>query len=133
MRPNDGRVVSNFIIQALNDAPLTVFGDGKQTRSFCYIDDIVDGFLQMMNSSDNFVGPLNLGNSIELSIIELAHLIIDLTDSKSEIIHMQLPQDDPLRRQPDVGLAKRKLSWEPKVSLEQGLIKTIDYFKCISE
>ena len=133
MHPNDGRVVSNFIMQALRNEPITVFGEGRQTRSFCYVDDMIEGLIRMMNSPDEFTGPVNLGNPAEYSILELARLIIDLTGSTSEIVCQPLPQDDPLQRQPDIGLAKQKLRWEPKVPLAEGLMKTIDYFKSISE
>ena len=133
MHPNDGRVVSNFIMQALKDEPITVFGKGNQTRSFCFVDDMIEGFVRMMDSPDEFTGPVNLGNPVEYSILELARMIIKLTGSKSEIIYKQLPQDDPLQRQPDIKLAMEKLNWEPKVPLEDGLGKTIDYFKGVSE
>jgi UDP-glucuronate decarboxylase len=126
---NDGRVVSNFIIQALNNQPITVYGDGSQTRSFCYVDDIIDGFIKMMNSPDRFTGPENLGNPHEISIIELAEHILQLTSSRSKLEFSDLPQDDPLQRSPDTRLAYEKLQWEPKVSLEDGLMKTIEYFK----
>jgi UDP-glucuronate decarboxylase len=129
MLPNDGRVVSNFIVQALKGEDITVYGDGSQTRSFCYIDDMVDGIIKMMNSEKGFTGPVNLGNPAEFSILELAEIILKLTKSKSKIVFKQLPQDDPKQRQPDITLAKTKLNWEPKVSLEEGLIKTIEYFR----
>jgi len=129
MHPNDGRVVSNFIVQALRNEPITVYGDGTQTRSFCYIDDMVEGIINMMNSPDDFIGPVNLGNPEEYRIIDLARKIIDLTGSKSKIIFKPLPKDDPKRRRPDITLAKEKLSWEPKTSLEEGLQKTIEYFE----
>ena len=132
MHPNDGRVVSNFIMQALRNEPITVFGEGRQTRSFCYVDDMVEGLVQMMNGPDDFTGPVNLGNSTEYSILELARMIIDRVDSTSEILHKELPEDDPLQRQPDIGLARKKLNWEPKVQLAEGLEKTIDYFKSIT-
>lgn len=128
MHPNDGRVVSNFIMQALKNKPITVFGEGTQTRSFCYVDDMVEGLIKMMASKDEFLGPVNLGNPHEITIIELAEKIIDLTGSKSKIIFKKLPQDDPVRRKPDITLAKTELGWEPKVSLEGGLLKTIKYF-----
>jgi len=128
MHPNDGRVVSNFIMQALKNKPITVFGEGTQTRSFCYVDDMVEGLIKMMASKDEFLGPVNLGNPHEITIIELAEKIIDLTGSKSKIIFKKLPQDDPVRRKPDITLAKTELGWEPKVSLEEGLLKTIKYF-----
>jgi len=129
MRPDDGRVVSNFIIQALKGNDITVYGDGSQTRSFCYIDDLIEGLIKLMNSPDDFTGPVNLGNPIEVTILELAQKIIELTGSKSKIIFKPLPADDPQRRQPDITLAKEKLNWQPKVSLEEGLKKTIEYFK----
>jgi len=129
MYPNDGRVVSNFIMQALKGEDITVFGDGKQTRSFCYVDDMIDGFVRFMDSPDEFVGPVNLGNPKEFSILQLAEKIIELADSKSKIVFKPLPQDDPLQRKPDIRLAKKKLKWSPVVSLEEGLKETIDYFK----
>ena len=132
MHPNDGRVISNFIMQALRDEPITVFGEGRQTRAFCFVGDMIDGLVQMMNSPDAFTGPVNLGNPTECSILELANLIIDLTGSASQIVRRPLPQDDPLRRKPDIGLAKHRLKWEPKVPLETGLRETIAYFKTIS-
>jgi UDP-glucuronate decarboxylase len=131
MHPRDGRVISNFIIQALTNQDITVFGDGAQTRSFCYVDDMIDGLVRMMNAPDNFVGPINLGNPNELSILEVAKLIISLTGSNSKIIFEPLPQDDPLKRQPDITLAKEKLDWEPKLDIETGLKRTIDYFSTI--
>jgi UDP-glucuronate decarboxylase len=129
MLPNDGRVVSNFIVQALKGEDITVYGDGSQTRSFCYIDDMIDGIIKMMNSEKGFTGPVNLGNPAEFSILELAEIILKLTKSKSKIVFKPLPQDDPKQRRPDITLAKTKLNWEPKVSLEEGLIKTIEYFR----
>jgi UDP-glucuronate decarboxylase len=132
MHPRDGRVVSNFIMQALRNEPITVFGEGRQTRSFCYVDDMIEGFVRMMSSTDAFTGPVNLGNPDEYSILDLAKRIIDLTGSASEIVYEPLPQDDPLKRQPDIRLAKNKLKWEPLVPLETGLLKTIEYFKAIS-
>lgn len=132
MHPNDGRVVSNFIIQALNGEDITVFGDGSQTRSFCYVDDLIDGLIKLMNSPDDFTGPANLGNPTEFSILELAEIIIKLTDSRSKIVFKSLPDDDPRQRQPDITLAKEKLNWQPPIVLEEGLIKTIEYFKGIS-
>ena len=127
MAINDGRVVSNFIIQAFQNKDITIYGDGSQTRSFCYVDDLVDGLIKMMVSNE--IGPINLGNPDEFTILELAKKIIKLTNSKSKIIFKQLPQDDPKQRQPDITLAKQKLNWQPKVNLEKGLIKTIEYFK----
>jgi UDP-glucuronate decarboxylase len=127
MHPGDGRVVSNFIVQALKNEDITVYGDGQQTRSFCYVDDLVDGFIRMMNC-ENFIGPVNLGNPGEFTILELAEAVIRLTDSSSKIIYEPLPQDDPLQRQPDISLAREKLGWEPVIPLEEGLKKTIEYF-----
>jgi len=129
MHPNDGRVVSNFILQALRNHDITVFGDGTQTRSFCFVDDLVDGMIRMMNAPDDFSGPVNIGNPNEFSIMELAEKVIGLTGSKSKIIHQPLPEDDPLQRQPDIALAKERLGWEPKTQLEEGLKRTIEYFK----
>jgi UDP-glucuronate decarboxylase len=128
MHPYDGRVVSNFILQALQNKPLTVYGDGSQSRSFCYVDDLIDGFLSLMQSGDNFTGPVNLGNPVEFNMIELTEQVKELTNSKSEIIYEPLPEDDPRQRQPDITLAKDKLGWEPKVPLREGLEKTIAYF-----
>ena len=127
MAENDGRVVSNFIVQALGGKPITVYGNGEQTRSFCYVDDLVDGLVRMMEC-DGFIGPVNMGNPTETSIIEFARRIIDLTGSKSELVFRPLPADDPRQRQPDITLAMEKLGWEPRVPLETGLKKTIDYF-----
>ena len=132
MHPYDGRVVSNFIRQALTNIDITIYGDGSQTRSFCYRDDLIDGMIAMMNGSDDFVGPVNLGNPHEFTILQLAELIIKLTKSKSKIIKKQLPEDDPVRRQPDITLAKQKLFWEPNVSIEEGLTKTISWFRSIN-
>ncbi len=130
MHPQDGRVVSNFIIQALQNQDITIYGDGSQTRSFQYVDDLVEALIRMMNTSDDFTGPVNIGNPNEFTILELAEKIIKLTNSKSKLVYMPLPKDDPLQRQPDISLAKEKLGgWEPKIQLEEGLIKTIDYFK----
>lgn len=129
MLVNDGRVVSNFIVQALKNEPITIFGDGKQTRSFCYVDDLIDGMIKMMNTEPGFTGPVNLGNPEEFSILELAENIIELTGSRSKIIYKPLPQDDPKRRKPDISLAKNKLQWEPKIKLRDGLKKTIKYFE----
>lgn len=128
MAPNDGRVISNFIIQALKGDPLTVYGDGSQTRSFCYVSDLIDGLIAMMKAKE-FTGPLNLGNSVEYSILELAQKIIKLTKSPSKIIHEPLPSDDPKRRCPDISLARKVLGWEPKIDLQEGLEKTISYFR----
>ncbi len=130
MNPSDGRVVSNFIVQALKNEDITVFGEGLQTRSFQYVDDLVEGMIRMMNSRDDFIGPVNIGNPNEFTMIELAEAIIKLTNSKSKIIHLPLPKDDPTRRNPDISLAKKELNgWEPKIQLEEGLTKTISYFK----
>ena len=129
MHPNDGRVVSNFILQALRNHDITVFGDGSQTRSFCFVDDLVDGMIRMMNAPDDFSGPVNIGNPNEFSIMELAGKVIELTGSKSKIIYQPLPEDDPLQSQPDIVLAKERLGWEPKTQLEEGLKRTVDYFK----
>ncbi len=128
MHPNDGRVVSNFIMQALNGKDITIFGDGKQTRSFQYVDDLLNGMIKMMGTAEEFIGPVNIGNPNEFTILELAQKVIDLTGSKSKLIFEPLPQDDPLQRQPDISLAKSKLDWEPKIKLDQGLVKTIEYF-----
>jgi UDP-glucuronate decarboxylase len=130
MHPQDGRVVSNFIVQALNNEPITVYGDGSQTRSFCYMDDLLEGMIRLMNH-DSLTGPVNIGNPGEFTILELAQKVIEKTGSKSEIIHKELPKDDPLQRKPDITLAKNKLDWEPKVNLDQGLDKTITYFRTL--
>jgi len=129
MHPNDGRVVSNFIIQTLTNKDITVYGKGSQTRSFCYVDDMIEGFIRFMNTSDDVSGPINLGNPHELSILELAEKLIEMTGSKSKIIYETLPQDDPTRRKPDITRAKQILDWQPKISLEDGLSKTIGYFE----
>lgn len=129
MHPDDGRVISNFILQALRNQPITIYGDGSQTRSFCYVDDMVEGLIRLMNTPDDFTGPVNLGNPIETSILELAQKIIQMTGSKSKIIFNPLPADDPKQRRPLIDLAKAKLGWAPKVSLEEGLKKTISYFE----
>jgi UDP-glucuronate decarboxylase len=129
MHPNDGRVVSNFIIQALRNDPITVYGDGTQTRSFCYVDDLIEAFVKLMSLPDDFSGPINTGNPKEFSILELAERVIQMTSSKSIIDFKPLPQDDPTQRKPDISLAKEKLDWEPKIELQEGLIKTIEYFK----
>ena len=130
MLPNDGRVVSNFIVQALQGENITVYGDGAQTRSFCFVDDLVAGIIKMMNKND-FAGPVNLGNPGEFTILELAEKVIKLTNSNSKIINKPLPQDDPMQRKPDISLAKEKLNWEPKIELEEGLKRAIDYFKSV--
>jgi UDP-glucuronate decarboxylase len=129
MAADDGRVVSNFIVQALRGEDLTVYGDGSQTRSFCYADDLVEGFIRLMNASDSVVGPINLGNPGEFTMIELAEKVLRLTGSKSKLIHMPLPQDDPKQRRPDITKAKQFLDWEPTIALEQGLERTIAYFR----
>jgi UDP-glucuronate decarboxylase len=128
MHPNDGRVVSNFIVQALQNRPMTVYGDGSQTRSFCYVDDMIDGFVRLMETPDGFTGPVNLGNPAEFTILDLARKIIDLAGSRSEIRHTPLPADDPTQRCPDMDLARQALGWEPRVALEDGLSRTIAYF-----
>lgn len=128
MHPNDGRVVSNFIMQALQNKPITIYGDGSQSRSFCYVDDLIEAFVRLMNSADNVTGPINTGNPNEFTIKELAEKVIDITGSKSKIEFEKLPSDDPKQRQPDITLAKKTLGWEPEISLEKGLPNTIDYF-----
>ena len=128
MHPNDGRVVSNFIMQALRGEPITLFGDGSQTRAFCYVDDLIDGFTRLMNSPDAVTGPINLGNPVEMTVAQLATRIIDLTGSRSVIEYRPLPVDDPTQRCPDISSARETLLWEPKVALDQGLARTIDYF-----
>ena len=129
MHPNDGRVVSNFIVQALTNQDITVYGNGEQTRSFCYVDDLINGMIKMMSSAKGIYGPTNLGNPIEYKIIELAEMIIKLTNSKSKIINKDLPTDDPVRRKPDISRAKKDINWEPNIDVTDGLKKTIDYFK----
>jgi UDP-glucuronate decarboxylase len=129
MHPNDGRVVSNFIVQALQNKDITIYGDGKQTRSFQYVTDLVEGFIRMMGTSDDFIGPVNIGNPGEYTILQLAQKVIELTNSTSKLINMPLPQDDPIQRKPDITLAKDKLNWEPSVPLDEGLTKTIAYFE----
>jgi UDP-glucuronate decarboxylase len=132
MATNDGRVVSNFIVQALQGKDITIYGDGQQTRSFCYVDDLLDGMMAMMNhTDDDFIGPVNIGNPGEFTMWELAHKVKELTGSTSQILQMPLPQDDPKQRRPDITQAKNMLNWEPTINLEQGLIKTIDYFRGI--
>ena len=131
MHPNDGRVVSNFIVQALKGEDITLYGDGSQTRSFCYVDEMVDGFMRMMASPADFTGPVNLGNPAEFTIRELAEKVLDLTGSRSRLVTKPLPADDPKQRQPDITLARDKLGWEPKVTLEEGLKKTIEYFDAL--
>ena len=129
MHPNDGRVVSNFIVQALKGEDITIYGDGSQTRSFCYVDDLLEAMVRAMNTGSEFTGPVNIGNPTEFTMLELAELVSKLTKSKSRIVNQPLPQDDPKQRKPDIGLAKAALGWEPKVNLEEGLRETISYFK----
>ncbi len=131
MHPYDGRVVSNFIIQALSNQDITIYGDGAQTRSFCYVDDLVDGFIKMMDGPDSFVGPVNLGNPGEFTIKELADLVIEMTDSKSKLVYLPMPDDDPTQRKPDITLAQQHLGWQPTIPLRDGLAKTIEYFRSI--
>ncbi len=128
MHPNDGRVVSNFIVQALRGKDITIYGTGNQTRSFCYVDDLIEGISRFVNYDDEFVGPVNLGNPVEFSMLELANNVIRLTGSRSKIVFQPLPSDDPKQRQPNISLAKQHLNWEPKINLESGLVKTISYF-----
>ncbi|WP_418317904.1 UDP-glucuronic acid decarboxylase family protein [Piscinibacter sakaiensis] len=129
MQPDDGRVVSNFILQALKEQPITIFGDGSQTRSFCYVDDLIDGFLRMMETPDDQIGPVNLGNPEEHTMVEIAELVRELTGSRSKLVFADLPADDPKRRKPDISLARKTLNWQPTVSLETGLGRTIAYFE----
>lgn len=129
MNANDGRVVSNFIVQALKGDDITIYGDGKQTRSFCYVDDLVEGMIRMMNSCDGFTGPVNLGNPGEFTMLELAEMVIELTGSKSKIVHKPLPQDDPTQRKPVIALAEKELQWKPTIDLQEGLRRTIEYFR----
>jgi len=131
MHPHDGRVVSNFIVQALKGEDLTIYGDGSQSRSFCYVDDLTDGMVRLMNSREDFTGPVNIGNPNEFTMLELAEKILKFTGSTSRLIYLPLPADDPAQRQPDISLAKKELGWEPRVMLDEGLVKTIDYFKSI--
>jgi len=133
MAEGDGRVVSNFIVQALKEQDITIYGDGSQTRSFCYVDDLIDGMILMMATPEEVIGPVNIGNPGEFTILELAETVIRITGSKSKIIHQPLPQDDPTQRQPDITMAKSLLKWEPKIQLEEGLNQTINYFKTIIE
>jgi UDP-glucuronate decarboxylase len=132
MHPYDGRVVSNFIRQALADEPITIYGDGSQTRSFCYRDDLIEGMIRMMDGPDDFIGPVNLGNPDEFTILDLANLVIELTASKSKVVSERLPEDDPTRRRPDITLARKKLGWSPQVPLRAGLQKTIEWFRSIN-
>ena len=129
MHPNDGRVVSNFIVQALQNRDITIYGDGSQTRSFQYVDDLVEGMIRLMKTSDDFIGPINVGNPVEFTIKQLAEMVIQLTGSRSKLAYLPLPQDDPVQRQPNIELAMEKLGWEPVITLEEGLKKTIEYFK----
>lgn len=131
MNTHDGRVVSNFIVQALQGEDITIYGDGTQTRSFCYVDDLVEGMIRMMNSRDGFTGPVNLGNPGEFTMLELAEKVISLTGSLSKIVHKELPQDDPTQRKPVIELAKKELDWEPSIALEEGLKRTIEYFRVV--
>jgi len=131
MNPDDGRVVSNFIVQALKGNPITIYGDGKQTRSFCYVDDLITGMIRMMNSQAGFTGPVNLGNPGEFTMLDLAEKVIALTGSSSKIVHNPLPVDDPLQRKPEISLAKKELGWQPTINLDEGLKKTIGYFSNI--
>ncbi len=131
MHPDDGRVVSNFIVQALRGEPITIYGDGSQTRSFCYVDDLIDGMISLMESGDEFTGPVNIGNPNEFTIRQLAEVIIEATNSGSEIISQPLPSDDPKQRQPDISLANSELGWQPSIELNEGVRKTIDYFRSI--
>ena len=131
MHPNDGRVVSNFVLQALNNRDITVFGDGSQSRSFCFVDDMIDGLIRMMTAPDDFTGPVNIGNPNEFTIRELAEKVIELTGSTSKLVFRPLPEDDPLKRQPNIDLARAKLGWEPKIQLQEGLKRTIAYFRSI--
>lgn len=132
MHPNDGRVVSNFIVQALNNIDITIFGDGQQTRSFCYVDDLIEGMVRFMKTSSEVTGPINIGNPNEFSILQLANKVIKLTNSKSKITFKTLPKDDPSQRKPDITIAKNQLDWKPHVQLEEGLLKTIEYFRKIN-
>lgn len=131
MHPNDGRVVSNFVVQALKNEPITIYGDGMQTRSFCYVDDMIEGFVRLMNSPDDITGPMNLGNPCEFTMLELAEKVRELIGSRSALVRLPLPVDDPKQRQPDISLARKMMDWEPKVPLEEGLRKTIDYFEAL--
>jgi UDP-glucuronate decarboxylase len=131
MHPNDGRVVSNFIVQALKGENITIYGDGSQTRSFCYVDDLITAIIRMMSTESKFTGPVNIGNPSEFTMVELAQKVIELTGSLSTLVYQPLPSDDPRQRQPNISLARDKLNWEPKIKLEEGLIKTIEYFKTL--
>jgi UDP-glucuronate decarboxylase len=131
MNPQDGRVVSNFIVQALQNKPITIYGDGSQTRSFCYVDDLIEGFIRLMDAPSTLTGPINIGNPGEFTIRQLAEIVIEMTGSSSEIIQMPLPQDDPLQRRPDITKARELLDWQPTIPLRQGLERTIDYFRTL--
>jgi UDP-glucuronate decarboxylase len=131
MHPNDGRVVSNFIVQALLNQPITVYGEGTQTRSFCYVDDLLEGIVKLMESEEGFTGPVNLGNPVEFQMVELARLVLDLTGSSSQLVYRSLPSDDPRQRKPDIALAQEKLGWTPKTELKKGLMQTIAYFEVV--
>jgi UDP-glucuronate decarboxylase len=131
MHPNDGRVISNFIVQALRGADLTIYGDGSQTRSFCYVDDLIEAMIRMMDNEPNFAGPVNIGNPTEFTMLELAETVIRLVGSKSRLRYLPLPSDDPRQRQPDIALAQRLLDWTPRIQLDQGLVRTIEYFRSI--
>lgn len=131
MHPHDGRVVSNFIVQALRNAPITIYGDGSQTRSFCYVSDLIDCMLLFMNSREDFTGPMNMGNPGEFTIRELAETVKDISGSSSKIVYQPLPKDDPVRRRPDISLATRELNWQPQIQLRQGLVDTIAYFDAL--
>jgi UDP-glucuronate decarboxylase len=133
MHPRDGRVVSNFIVQALRGEDITIYGDGMQTRSFCYVDDLIDGLVRMMNNEENFVGPANIGNPSEFTMLELAKAVLRLTGSSSRLVFQPLPNDDPRQRQPDISQARERLGWQPQIELEAGLPRTIDYFKALLE
>lgn len=131
MHPNDGRVVSNFIVQALQNKDITIYGDGSQTRSFCFVDDLIEGMMRMMETPDSVIGPINMGNPNEFTIKQLAVKVIELTGSRSKLIYQKLPSDDPMQRKPDISLAKQTLNWEPRINIDEGLVKTIDYFSKI--
>ena len=131
MDPHDGRVISNFVVQALKGNDITIYGDGLQTRSFCYVDDMIEGFVRLMDTPDKFIQPVNLGNPDEFTIIELAEMVLKLTGSKSKLVYKPLPEDDPVKRQPDIALARKELEWEPEIKLKEGLQQTIDYFKTV--
>lgn len=133
MQPDDGRVISNFIVQALKNKDISIYGDGNQTKSFCYVNDLVEGIINMMNSREDFVGPVNLGNPEEFTILDLAKKIIKLTNSKSQLVFKKLPEDDPRKRKPDISLAEKELDWRPSISLKEGLTYTIEYFDKLLE